>query len=381
MKLAPQALGKSTLELDEMARGLVAYPDFVSHPLLRASSASSSVAQGGVGRRLLLTGGAGFLGVHILAQLTREQLFDHIFLVVRKPEKLMLQLARYGFGTDGLSRVTVVAGDLQTMAPAELPDVDVVLHSAARIHCLDPLRRLWGDNVLATQQVLRRYTSRAAVCLVSTLSVFVSSNQSGDHLPVDVPVSDDYVLYGGYAQSKFICERMAMACGAHIVRPGLLTGASTKGTFPQGDFCSTVLQDLKQMRCFPSDFVDAEVDMTPVDIAAQRIVVVLPTVTTAARYTHVFNPQPVRLTEILEAIGATAVTPEEFETRIAGLPRMRRVLLKYAFYKPQALQDLPEFFNVDLFQTTGHRYGATAALKTTNADLLSLYLSVAGPPG
>lgn len=330
------------------------------------------------GRTLLLTGAAGFLGTHLLAQLATTPHFDRVVVVVRDRARLLRQLREYAIPAEVLERVAVLEGDLCTMPFGEFPDVDVVLHSAARIHCLKTLDQLWADNVVATDRILARYTDAAQVHLVSTLSVFVSSNLQGEHLPEPLPVNSSYELYGGYAQSKYVCERLADAAGANIIRLGLLTGSSATGLFPAGDFFSTVLRTLHALQCAPPAYAEALVDVTPVDFAAARIVQLLEREAPAGRITHLANREPIRLTHILESLGVEKTALPEFHRRLQCLPRMQRVLMEYAFFKQDSLQSLPEFFNVDLFQTTGHKYGSLEPFSVSNSDLLSLYIAVAG---
>lgn len=377
MARTSQSLSRSTLELDAMARDLItarAPGPSAPYPVKPEGHAKP-------GRSLLLTGGAGFLGVHLLAQLALSPEFERIYVIVRKASKLPQQLLHYGIGAEALARVSVIEGGLCSLPQESFPAVDVVLHSAARIHCLQNLKQLWQDNVVATDRIFSLYYGRAQLHLVSTLSVFVSSNQEGGHLAAEVPVSGTYLLHGGYAQSKYICERLARAAGAHVIRLGLLTGASTTGKFPPGDFFSTVLQTLRHLSCSPSEYTEAQVDVTPVDFAAERIVQLLAWPVGLPPITHIANPEAVSLTQVLAAVGAAGTVPvPEYCARLVKLPRMQQVLMKYAFFKPAALQDLPDFFNVDLFQTTNHSYGPLAPFPLPNADLLSLYTAVAGAP-
>lgn len=348
-----------------------------AHSAVRTASPSPVAAQG-PDRTLLLTGAAGFLGTHLLAQLAATRHFDRVVVIVRDKSRLLRQLEEYAISLHVLEHVTILEGDLRTLPLGDFPDVDVVLHSAARIHGLKTLNQLWADNVEVTDRILARYAATAQVHIVSTLSVFVSSNLAGEHLPDPLLVDPSYELYGGYAQSKYVCERMADAAGANIIRLGLLTGSSKTGRFPPGDFFTTVLRTLHELHCAPPEFAEALVDVTPVDFAAARIVQLLARGAPAGAITHIANNEPVRLTQILEHLAIARTTLLEFRRRLRGLPRMQRVLVEYAFFKQASLHNMPEFFNIDLFQTTGHKYGPLQPFSVSSSNLLSLYVAVAG---
>lgn len=381
MKSIPNTFALSTAALADLAGEVRSRYPRLAEPAAQASGSATT----GTGRSVLITGGAGFLGVHLLREIVSSAKFGKVFLLVRRPETLLPSLARYDISASILDGVEVVQGDLMEMPDSAFPEVDVVIHSAARIHGLKSLRQLWADNVEATARLFAHYRGRAEMHFISTLSVFVSSNRPGAHTPkwVDpVDLSQKYgikpqrELYGGYAQSKYVCECLAREVGASVVRLGLLTGSSTLGRFPENDFFSVFIKTMRRLGCMPEGCEEAWVDITPVDFAAQRIVRY---VNDGARppIVHIANFLAVSASHICDKLGLALVNQDEFLAQVAALPGIERVLLTYAFFKAQALQTFPQYFNIDLFQTTGNTYCINRPFPVTNDSLLSLYVSVA----
>lgn len=358
---------------------LAAIADTLADSHLRPSPAVAPRA-GDRPTRVLVTGGAGFLGVHLLCELLRAEPGVKLVTIVRSKEKLARQFARYGIPTSVLECVHVIEADINSMSPAEFPDVDEVVHSAARIHCIMGLKSLWKDNVQATLKVFSHYQSRARLLLVSTLSVFVSSNRVGVHTPIRYKASEGTEIIGGYAQSKLICERLAERCGANVVRLGLLTGSSYKSCFPENDFFSTFVETIRHLGVHPLKYEDAVVDVTPVDYAAAAIAhqvllaAPLPVI-------HVANKTGLHLSEMLTALRSKAVPRDDFEAAICVLPSLVQTLLTFAFFKSEALANMPHYFNVDLFQSTGHSYSIDDPFELSNKELFSTYVSALAGSG
>jgi thioester reductase-like protein len=312
--------------------------------------------------------------VHVLARLAQSRAFGEVAVVVRDASKLTRQFARYQIGRARLDRLRIIEGDLATTPLDLLPDTDIVLHGAAAIHCLSPLGKLWKDNVETTLRICQRYAGTTSrVAFVSSLSVFVSSDLHGEHAPRPLPVSENFHLIGGYAQSKFLGEKLVEAIGGDIIRPGLLTGSSFSGLFPEQDFFTLFMRTVVQLGVYPKDYTQAFVDVTPVDYAASQVVSFL-LFATEGSISHIANKRSVSLSEMLRLLPVRAVPREDFNRALQTLPRLTQMLLSYAFFKHEALQQYPHYFNVDLFQSTNHSYSVNTPFELDNGSLLARYL-------
>jgi thioester reductase-like protein len=305
---------------------------------------------------VLVTGGAGFLGIHLLRQLVLCGKFKEVYTIVRNPDKLKTQAMACGIDGPWRQCVRVIVGDLKNIPFELLPRVETVIHGAAQIHAIKSKEQLWVDNVEVTKKILSYYPS-AKIVFISTLSVFVSSNLKGLHIQKPIELSAHHMIYGGYAQTKAIGELM---CQKHssctIVRPGLLT-SSNSVIYAQDDFFKMAVKALKRIGGLPARKQEAFVDMTPVDACAERIVHHLHL--NGGVY-HIANAQSFSLTEMSDELKLVNFSKDEWQERLSQEPTLIHWLLRYATEKEDCIQERLDLFNVDLFQSTGHQYeGAT----------------------
>lgn len=323
-------------------------------------------------RSLLLTGATGFLGIHLLLQLVRSLQYKKIYIIVRNKEKLKQQIAYYQIDSFSFENIEIIENDLLNMKENDFPAVETVIHSAAEIHCLKNLNQLCDNNVLTTQKICNIYQNDANIYFISTLSVFVSSNLTGNHYPTSLPISNSYILYGGYAQSKYISEKIVEACNGNIIRLGLLTGSTYLGQFPVNDFFSQIVTTLNKIKIYPENFEEAYVDLTPVDLCAEKIVQHI--ISGKDNILHIANKKSISLTEILNELNLKKVHTIEFQKQIKELPTLPKTLLEFAFFKSTMLKDCFRLFNIDLFQSTNHSYNIENNFNISNTKLIKKYL-------
>lgn len=329
------------------------------------------------GPSVLLTGAAGFLGIHILKELVSNSKFAKIYCVVRDKSKIKRSMAYYKLDFP-LQFVNVIEGDILNIPEAGFPNVDVVIHSAARIHCLKPLGYFQRDNIDTTHKLCEIYGDR--VVFISSLSVFVSSNLSGEHKQESLPKNENYKVYGGYAQSKVIGEHLVSNSNGYIIRPGLITGSSTTGIFPPDSFFTQFIKNCVTTKYVPRVFNDAQVDVTPVDHCATRIVTMCENLQYAPKIRHIAANKPFYRSDLVgELIAKGLVDYLEFgqwEGAFDTLPSLQKILMQYAFHKNEMVKEQPRYFNIDLFQTTGHTYEGSEFF-CYYGPLLDLYINFA----
>lgn len=228
-------------------------------------------------KHVLLTGGTGFLGSHVLRELLDRTNAD-VYCIVR-----------CGIGTRPLDRLCVTSprihvfrGDLAQFQLGLLQcdyeglseQVDTIYHCAGEVNLLATYHKLRNSNVRATAELLRFANLGVPKRLhhVSTLSVLVATDCNTGTLFESDNLSQTNHVYGGYAQSKWAAEWLVRSVGgAHIHRPGLITGHSQTGISASNDFLTLFLRGLSELGCYP-DVEDLYLDVTPVDFAAAALV-------------------------------------------------------------------------------------------------------------
>jgi amino acid adenylation domain-containing protein/thioester reductase-like protein/non-ribosomal peptide synthase protein (TIGR01720 family) len=284
--------------------------DAVLDPALRP--ASPPAARGGEPATVLLTGGSGFLGAYLLAELLRQTRATVICLVrAADPDKGLAKLSRelsaYGLWDAALAaRIQPLIGDLaepslglSEPAFAELAGaVEVIYHNGAGVNFLAPYAALAAANVRGTREILRLACTGAAKPLhyVSTVAVLDSAAQAGaGPIAEDDPLGDCSGLRGGYAQSKWVAEKLVAAAGARglpvaVYRPGTISGDSRSGAGNPKDFAISLVKSFVQLGAV-MDMQD-EVNLAPVDFVGRAIVWLSRRPESIGEIFHMINPRP-----------------------------------------------------------------------------------------
>lgn len=317
---------------------------------------------------ILITGAAGYIGNMLLKEILQKNNDVHITAIIRA-ENDLTALKRLNLEEGRASRVTALAGDLTSpdfgigsAAYRHLTEsIDTVIHGAATVNMIASFDELAPANLLATQEILKFCLTGVSKKLhyLSTLSVFVSSDQNtGSALEADQldGVND---VYGGYAQTKFAAE---YAVRSHtnllpetaIYRLGLVTGTTNGASFPAHDYIGMFVRALETERLLPEGEHDKlMVDVTPADYAADALAHL---VLASARGTfHLANKHGFSLAQIharLQACGINLKTVsrdtwkkrQDDESGRILYPALCRLLENADFERLRAF---------DLFQATG----------------------------
>jgi len=284
--------------------------DAVLDPAVRPSGPPA--ARGGEPAAVLLTGGSGFLGAYLLAELLRQTPATVVCLVrAADPDKglakLRRELSAYGLWDAGFApRIQPLLGDLaqpalglSARAFGELAGaVDAIVHNGAGVDFLAPYAALAAANVLGTREILRLACTGPAKPLhyVSTMAVLDSAaHAAAGPVGEDVPLGDCRGLRGGYAQSKWVAETLVAAARerglpAVVYRPGTISGDSRSGAGNPKDFAISLVKSCIQLGAVPE--LQDEVNLAPVDFVARAIVWLSRQPGSIGKAFHLINPRP-----------------------------------------------------------------------------------------
>ena len=284
---------------------------------------------------LFLTGGTGFLGMHILAELMDTETMT-VYCLVRGASDQdatdrFLALLHFYFGTkyDGLlgTRVQILRGDVtqvrfgldqaayETLGQA----VDTVIHSAAITRFLGSYEEIGRVNVEGTREAAGFALANGCRFFhISTISItgdYLVHNTGGGRYTEEEFYAGQNYRGNPYVRSKFEAENLVFrlvrqeGLKAAILRIGNLTGRLRDGVFQAniGDngFYSA-LRAVLSAGTVSQSLLEEEIEFSPVDLAARAVVRIALEKTSLGHVFHVFpqNHVPMRaLVEMLRFAG------------------------------------------------------------------------------
>lgn len=346
---------------------------------------------------VLLTGATGFLGSRLLAHLVRNG--RRVICLVRAKNdvaakaKLLRALSENLISMDdwNWSQIDVVCGDVSRsnlgldldLYLGLVPAVTHVIHSAAQVNSVLPYASLRDSNVLGSCEVAK-FAAQADVekfDYISTLSVFVSSDCHAGTLFEHDDLSRIKEVTGGYAQSKFAAELLMRELenrdlfGRKTVRYfrlGLLTADTTTGHYPPADLLTMTLQGILELGAIPLTSRPLRVDITPVDYAAEMILLASNSQTKGSTF-HIAHPTGLLIQELMNAMRRAnpqleLVTPEEFRNRLANTKiSPKSEMACRALSDSMLLDEFPKL--MDLFQSTGATFDQASCVFAQENDI------------
>lgn len=310
-----------------------------------------------------LTGASGFMGSFLLAELlgktnatvyclmrceTTEQGYD----------RLERALSAYRLDSASLlGRVEVIKGDLAKPAlgltkshwQSLTNDIDRIYHNGAWVNFVYPYAALKAANVGSCEEVLKLAAEgkRKSIHYSSSLRVFPSSFNERLDLFEHSETGPTGALLTGYSQSKWVADRkMAKAqqlgWPVAIYRLGMITGDSNTGACNLTDLVCRFIKGCIQMGSVAK--MDLEMDLTPVDYAAQALVAISNDRSNDGKIFHIVNPVATPWALISEWLRST-----QYLLADVAYEQWRNQLIETVRRSPQnALAPL-----VDLFRENG----------------------------
>jgi amino acid adenylation domain-containing protein/thioester reductase-like protein len=286
-------------------------------------------------KHVFLTGATGFLGAYLLHELL-AQTSACVHCLVRADneaqarERLQAALARFDLWDEqAAARIVPVLGDLARpqlgLGDDELgklaETIDVIYHNGAWVNFLYPYAVLKQANVGGTEEVLR-LACRAKlkpVHYVSTLSVFPPSRWMEGSVVESFHVEPGPDLRGGYAQSKWVAERLVALASERgvpvtIHRPGRVTGDSRTGATSETQGLEN-LNALVRLGVVPRVDWPTTLDVVPVDYVARAIVALASQPGSLGKAFHLNNPQPGAWPDMVAALRRAGYELREIDPR------------------------------------------------------------------
>ena len=353
-------------------------------------------------KKILLTGATGFVGAFLLRDLLKQTSAD-VYCVLRAEnveqglKRLKRNLDSYQLWDPAFApRIQPVLGDLGSprfgLSEEKFYElatqIDSIIHNGAMVNFVYPYAAHKSANVLGTQEILR-LASRVKlkpVHHVSTLSIL----HNGDHDDGRIYRETDDIEqtgapFGGYAQSKWVAEKLVMQAGARgipyaIYRPGLVSGHSVTGAWNTDNMISSMTRACLLLGAAPN--LDVVANIVPVDFVSAAIVQISKDSGNWNQIYHLENPSPLHLDKLLAWLNE-----EGFPTQRVSFEEWRADLFKkVAFmenggwepYLPliEEVEEKQIFMpRIDLTNTLAKLAGAGVECPPVNGELLSTYIN------
>ena len=264
---------------------------------------------------ILLTGATGFLGIHLLAALTAAGASTIVCPVRARDDRHACQrieaaMRRYGVRIPALdTRAVPLAADLDDPALGCAPgvyqrlihSVAAIVHCAADVNWALPYEGLRAANVLLTLNLLRFAASgvRKRFHFISSLAACYST-RARFAATEDAPAPDPAGMHLGYAQSKWVGERLVEACrdrglDATLYRPSLIIADAESGIGNDDDLLAQLMRGVIALGHAPD--LDWRLDACPVDYVARAIGRAVHLPGECPKALHLRNPRPARWSE------------------------------------------------------------------------------------
>ncbi|AMO33324.1 non-ribosomal peptide synthetase [Lysinibacillus sphaericus] len=277
-------------------------------------------------RCVLLTGGTGFLGAHILEQLLL--LPDTlIYCLVRNQKQESLEIKvqekmKFYFGESILEkmkhRVKVIEGDLSQESLGLTPNIkkELIQEIDTIIHCGGEVRH-YGDrehfirvNVKSTQFLIdMSKEARARFHYISTISISGHAPHDNEKiLFYERDFDKGQQLDNVYVESKFLAEKLVRKAikegvSATVYRVGNLVGHTLDGRFQENieeNAFYRLIKAILLLQMAPD--IRTCIDLVPIDFGSKAIVQLVCTMETEGETFHIINPVQLEWKQFIEYV-------------------------------------------------------------------------------
>lgn len=242
---------------------------------------------------VLLTGSAGFLGVHILYELLHKY-NGKVYCMIRdknnNPAENRMNSIYYYYFEESLKerypdRVTVISGDVTNRESFDKfidKDINTVINCAANVKHFSKGTDIEDVNLYGTLNVLD-FCKKANARLVHVSTMSVGGMFVGEQGSVD-KLKENQLYFGQhegskYTLSKFLAERaileeVSKGFNAKIMRVGTLAARNSDGEYQINFTTNTFMGRLKSTLLigkYPYEAMEMPFELSPIDFVAKAI--------------------------------------------------------------------------------------------------------------
>ena len=230
--------------------------------------------------KVLVLGGSGFLGSFFLKEILQEK---EVILLSRNPfvrEKLFTNPI-FKNEKNLLRKLQIFVSypakknfGLSQKNYSSLSNISEIFNLAGSTNAFLSRKELENPNIQIVKNCIQFSYDYPNVKIhhISTLSIFLHSSYQQKQILESSQLTDENEIYGGYAQSKYIAERLLQKYVKNytIYRLGLLVPDTKFGILNEKDFFTFFIKNFYLWKDLKTS-VNLEMDFLPVDIAAKLI--------------------------------------------------------------------------------------------------------------
>ena len=293
------------------------------------------------GHTLLLTGASGFLGAHLLEELTGQG--HKVICLVRNRERLDRALHYYGFSKKDRD-MEVVTGDITKAGLGLEPSlydslcekVNSVVHAAALVSHVGSEEASCKVNVEGTKEIIR-FCRRSGASLFHISSYAVSGFKTDLALTEDVLDIGQEIGLNPYIQTKYQAEEQVLLArgeglASTIFRIGNLTARASDGRFQinaEENGMAAQIRAIGKLGLFPETMKDVPYDQTPVDRAAKAVSLLMEEEGTG----HIWHIMDPHIRYLDQLTNARAVVDRAFAARLSDLKSDRDCAILSVYWR------------------------------------------------
>lgn len=275
-------------------------------------------------KNVILLGGTGYLGVHILSELIKSKEIKKVFCIVRgiDYENRLRQKYEYFFGKNNVDKynekVVAINGIIEeedfglnlNQIKEITKDSSRIINAAAIVKHHGEYSKFEKVNVKTVKNIIS-ICKKYDICLDHMSTISIASDGNGEVFDESKFFINQNYKINPYIETKFLAEKYILEnfkdknFQANIYRVGNLTwrysdGLYQKNIFDNGFFMR--IQNMISLKAYPESVKEMEIEMTPVDLAADFIVTLIKKSTEVNRIYHIYNPNQIKFIEIIEAL-------------------------------------------------------------------------------
>lgn len=280
---------------------------------------------------VLITGVTGFLGIHLLKELLKNETVKKIYCIIRNKinldgKKRLISLIQYYFPNDEKilnlinERVIVLDGDI-TKAKLGLEDsqyyylknnITTVINSAANVRHYAKPNVIKKDNVQSVKNIIEFCEDKISFAHMSTLSIIGFKGENTldiifdeNNLYIKQDFKDNPYLISKFEAEKEIIEAVSNKnLNAIIFRLGNIMPRIEDGKFQKNEKQNVFMQSIKAIidtKVIAKDLINLELEFSPVDECSKIIMKLINSNEKNLIY-HILNNKGIKIIELIEIL-------------------------------------------------------------------------------